>query len=60
MKHAVRSAIGAIGPEGALLLVGTVCLAVFSSFISPAGPWLVVGAMCVLAGIALALPQRRA
>lgn len=50
---------GAIGLEGAFLLVGTVALAIFAAAINPAGPWLVVGIMCILAGIALALPERR-
>jgi len=40
-------------------LVGTFCLAVFAAAIHPAGPWLVVGCMAVLAGLALAIPGRR-
>lgn len=48
----------AVGIEGAFLLAGTVFLAVGASYVSPAGPFLVVGFMSVLAGIALALPRR--
>ena len=50
----------AVGLEGAFLLTGTVLLAVGSSFISPIGPYFVVGGACVLAGLALAVPPRRA
>jgi len=49
----------AVGIEGALLLIGTVALSIGSSFFTPAGPWVVVGIMCILAGIALAVPGRR-
>jgi hypothetical protein len=56
----LMSRIGsAVGIEGALLLIGTIALSIGSAFISPAGPWVVVGIMCILAGIALALPGRR-
>jgi hypothetical protein len=50
----------AIGLEGAFLLAGTVLLAVAASYVAPAGPFVVVGVMCILAGIALAIPPRRA
>ena len=36
-----------------LIAVGTAALAVGSSFISPAGPWLVVGAVCLAIGISV-------
>ena len=49
----------AVGLEGAFLLIGTVSLSIGSAFISPIGPWVVVGIMCILAGIALAMPGRR-
>ena len=49
----------AIGLEGAFLVIGTIALSVGSAFIHPAGPWLVIGIMCILAGIALAVPGRR-
>ena len=65
MKRAA-SAIGSmltrivlgVGLEGAFLLAGTALLAAGSSFVSPAGPWIVVGAACTIAGIALTLPRR--
>jgi hypothetical protein len=47
----------AVGLEGAFLAAGTAALAVGSSFFSPAGPWLVVGAVGVLLGLALAVPR---
>ena len=47
-----------VGAEGAFLLLGTVTLAVGASWLHPAGPWLVVGGMSLLVGLALALPQR--
>jgi hypothetical protein len=49
-----------IGLEGAFLLTGTAFLAVGASFLSPAGPWLVIGGMAVVTGLALAIPARRA
>lgn len=49
----------AVGVEGTFLIAGTCCLAVASSYISAAGPWFVVGAASMLAGIALALPTRK-
>lgn len=48
-----------VGVEGAFLLAGTGALAVASSYISAAGPWFVVGAISLLAGVALALPNRK-
>lgn len=60
---AIRRLFGAvtngIGIEGAFLIAGTCSLAVASSYISAAGPWFVVGAVSLLAGIALALPTRK-
>lgn len=60
---AVRSLLGAVagavGLEGAFLAAGTVMLAVAAGYVTPAGPFVVVGSMCILAGIALALPARR-
>lgn len=70
MKRAVAVlfvALHELGVEGALLMIGTGCLAVFSSYVSPAGPWLVVGAMTATLGfirlivsLAVALQRRRA
>lgn len=51
--------LNGIGIEGGFLLAGTCSLAVASSYISAAGPWFVVGAVSLLAGIALALPNRK-
>lgn len=49
----------ALGLEGAFLLAGTLLLAAAASFVHPAGPLLVMGAVCLLLGIALALPVRK-
>lgn len=49
----------AVGIEGAFLLAGTVLLAIGSSYIVSFGPWIVAGSMCILAGISLAIPERR-
>ena len=46
-----------IGREGAFLIGGTIALAVGSTFLSPAGPWIVVGSVCLLAWYALAVPR---
>lgn len=60
---ALRSAIGtvasAVGLEGAFLVTGTAVLAYGAGLVSPVGPYLVVGSMCILAGLALAVPIRR-
>ena len=53
------SFLAGVGLEGGFLLIGTFCLAIFAAAIHPAGPWLVVGVMAVLAGLALAIPGRR-
>mgnify|MGYP001572045971 CR=1 FL=1 len=66
MKQAViqlqthlRHLAASTGLEGAFLLVGTACLAIGSAYVHPAGPWLVVGIVGVLLGLALAVPSRR-
>ena len=43
--------------EGAFLIAGTVLLAIGASYVSPIGPYLVVGAMCLLVGLLLAAPR---
>ena len=48
-----------VGLEGAFLLAGTACLAVFAATLNPAGPWLVVGVVTLLLGLALAIPRSR-
>lgn len=50
---------GAVGLEGTFLIIGTALLAAGSSYLSPAGPLLVVGGICVLTAIALARPAGR-
>lgn len=55
----MKRLIAAVWPEGAFLLAGTVLVAVGATYISPAGPWLVVGVISLAIGIALALPTRR-
>jgi hypothetical protein len=37
-----------------LLIGGTLLLAVATSFISPAGPWAVVGVICLASAVAVA------
>lgn len=60
LRRLVLSLARVVGIEGAFLLVGTALLAAFASYLHPAGPLFVVGAMCVLAGLALAVPTRSA
>jgi hypothetical protein len=48
-----------VGLEGWFLVFGTLLLAVGSSYINPAGPWLVTGSVALLLGLALAVPVRR-
>ena len=55
----LRAVLGAIGLEGAFLTAGTIALAVASSYLSPAGPWLVVGVALTLTGLALVVPPRK-
>jgi hypothetical protein len=64
MKHAATRlatrllrASDAIGFEGATIAVGTVLLAIGAGYLSPAGPWLVVGTVLFLIGLVLALPE---
>jgi uncharacterized membrane protein (DUF106 family) len=59
LRRLFARAAAAVGIEGMFLAVGTALLAVFASYLSPAGPFLVVGVMCVLAGVALAIPPRK-
>jgi hypothetical protein len=66
MKRAARALrglalglAGAVGLEGAFLLIGTTLLSVAAAHLSPIGPLVVVGSMCILAGLALAVPTRR-
>lgn len=53
LSNVVRST----GIEGAFLIAGTALLAIGAGYISPAGPFLTVGAVSLLAGIALAMPK---
>jgi len=45
--------------EGAFLLAGTALLAIGSTYLNPAGPWIVVGGVALILGLALAVPTRR-
>lgn len=47
-----------VGLEGTFLLIATVTGAVGASYLSPAGPWLVVAGVSLLVGLALTLPTR--
>jgi hypothetical protein len=55
---ALASLGGAIGLEGAFLIVGALLLGIGASYFHPAGPYLVTGGLAVLIGIVLALPAR--
>lgn len=59
MKRAAVALRGLIvngfGLEGVLLVAGTVALAIGAGYISPAGPWLAVGAVAILLGLATAV-----
>jgi hypothetical protein len=48
-----------VGLEGGFLALGGLLLAVGASFLSPAGPWLVLGGLCAFIGIALAVPRSK-
>ena len=57
---ALRDLIGRVGGwfgvEGAWLIVGAICLSVWSALaIGPAAPWAVVGGLCVAAWLALTM-----
>lgn len=58
LRRLLSRLASAVGLEGLFLVAGTALLATASSYVSPAGPFAVVGFMCVLAGVALALPER--
>ncbi len=49
---------GTVGLEGGFLLAGTALLSIGAGLLNPAGPWIVAGAVCFLAGIALAMPRK--
>ncbi|HKI95471.1 MAG TPA: hypothetical protein VJ992_09290 [Gemmatimonadales bacterium] len=49
----------AVGLEGAFLAAGAVLLAVGSYFVNPAGPFFVIGIICLLVAYALTVPQSR-
>jgi hypothetical protein len=55
----MRRIARAIGLEGAFLVVGTVLLAIGSSFVNPIGPWLVLGVAALVVGFILARPAPR-
>ena len=58
LRGLTLSIASSVGIEGMFLIAGTCALAVASSYISAAGPWFVVGAVSLLAGLALALPRK--
>lgn len=61
MKHAAIALravlVDGVGVEGFLLIAGTAALAIGASYFTPAGPWLVVGAVLLLLGLATAIAQ---
>lgn len=58
LRRLLFSVARGVGMEGTFLLAGTAALAVGASYFSPAGPWLVVGIVALLIGLALAMPRR--
>ena len=58
LRRLIARIAAAVGVEGLFLGAGTASLAYGASWLSPAGPPAVVGVMCILAGVALALPER--
>lgn len=48
-----------VGLEGTFLILGTICLAIGSSYLWAFGPWLVIGFVSIIAGLALAVPRRQ-
>lgn len=58
IRSVILSIASSVGLEGAFLLAGTVLLAVAASYVSPIGPLVIIGSMCILAGLALAIPTR--
>ena len=58
LYDAMSGIAASIGAEGAFLIVGTALLAIGSGYLHPAGPWLVVGAVSLALGIALAVPGK--
>ncbi len=48
-----------VGPEGAFVGGGALLLAIGTSYLSPAGPWLVLGSLFTMIGLALAVPKGR-
>jgi len=59
LRSLLARVLGSVGLEGGFIVIGTGVLAYGSSLIAPVGPYLVVGVMCILAGIALAIPGER-
>jgi hypothetical protein len=61
--RALRNLLGrlakSVGMEGTFLLIGTALLAVGSAYLNPAGPWVVVGSVSLILGLATAVPVRR-
>jgi hypothetical protein len=54
LRSASVAVARAIDLEGAFLIIGTALIAAAASYVHPAGPLLVVGVTCTLAGLALA------
>lgn len=58
IRTAASAVARAVGLEGAFLIAGTALIAAAGAYLHPAVPLLVVGVMCTLAGLALAMPRR--
>lgn len=54
----LRTVAAAVGLEGFLVITGTAALAAGTSYLHPAGPWLVSGAVALGTGFAVALRSR--
>jgi hypothetical protein len=55
----MKRAVDAIDIEGALLILGTASLAIAASYIHPAGPFAVVGLVCLSLALVAGLSRRR-
>lgn len=47
-----------VGLEGAFLLTGTACLAIWAGYFGPQWPWAVVGVVAIVTAFALIAPRR--
>lgn len=58
LRALLRRAAASVGAEGTFLGVGTIGLAYVANYIHPVGAAAVVSVMCLVVGVALAVPSR--